>query len=165
MHKTLSLPAALSLFLLISCSNKDKTPCGGGPGVSCPLIDNLLFRFSIKDRSTGQDLFFSTPPTYPFSALKVTWTGGGTALQPQVDTLYSRHDFVMVAGQGRGSYTYYFKIANTKSDTLVYTANTYQASCCEDSTVLTNITFNGQMISRSLNLSTAVDLTPLVFYK
>jgi hypothetical protein len=165
MHKTLSLPAAIFLFLLLSCSNKDKkNPCRDGPGVPCPLIDNLLFRFSIKDKSTGQDLFFSTPPTYPFSALNVTGTPGYPA-EVQVDTLYSRHDFEMVAGQGRGVYTVYFQIANTKPDTLVYTANTYQASCCEDSTVLTNITFNGQMVSRSLNLATANGLTPVAFYK
>ena len=164
MHKTLALPAAIFLFLLISCSSKDKkNPCGGGPGVPCPLIHNIHFRFSILDKSTGQDLFFSTPPSYPVSALKVTWSRGGDGLS-EVDTFSSHHDFFMTALEA-GLDTFYFQIANTKADTLVYTANTHSASCCEEITVLTDITFNGQMISESLDLSKTDGSTILIFRK
>jgi len=165
MPKTLTFPSAIFLFLLVSCSNKDKNPCGGGQGVPCPLINNRIFRFSIIDKSTGQDLFFSTPPAYPFSALKVTWTGGGTAMQPQVDTLYSRHDFSLVSSRGTIIDTFYFKIADTKPDTLIYAARSYQATCCEDSTVMTHITFDGQTVRESLNLSNAPTSIVLAFYK
>jgi len=160
MQKTLGLSTAIFLFLLTACSNKDKDPCARG--IPCALYNPRSFRFTIKDKSSGQDLFFSTSPAYPFSALTINTAAGKASWQ--IDTIDSHRDFV-ISGESEGINTLYFNIADTKTDTLVYNARSYRVNCCEDSTILSNIIFNTQPLPGPLNLSTAGNSTVLVFYK
>jgi hypothetical protein len=160
MYKTVVLSAVIVLLSLAGCKKKkDKDPCDG---LYCDFPSGPTFHFIFKDKSTGQDLFFSAPPKYPFSALTGTVPSVGP-LNILVDTFNTRHDLVIsVIGTGRD--TFYFNIAGTKTDTLLLESQFYSVSCCVTGAKLTNIRFNGQLVAAQFDTQQSRD-SVLNFYK
>ena len=162
MRIILAFFTVICLFLIMGCNRKtkDNDPCSSS---ICDWPISPAFHFTIRDRSTGRDLFFSPSPAFPFSALTISFPKMAHGWGILVDTIGSRHDFLTGAGSD-GKDTLYFQIAGTQTDTLIYASKSYKISCCGTSSVMANITYNGQFVKQEFDTYKFQD-SVLVFYK
>ena len=153
----LSLLSLIAITFLTSCiSEKKKDPCDG---VICDYASKdpsggpifpLTLRFNIREKATGSDYFFSAPPAYTFSQLVVQSPDSANATKTYIDSV-SHHNF-RISALKSGNNTLYFKIANLKTDTLQFSQENYNLTCCALDAVLTNIRLNGKPYLQKFDL-------------
>ncbi len=159
------------LFAIPGCSHKDKNPCNMvcEPPAFAPYLG-----FTIKEKTTGRDYFFSSPPLYPYSALKVSNLQHDTlpyhlfidTSSVLITTTPEIHSFRM-AGFTAGDNTLLLTIDGLQPDTLQFKAQFYNYNCCGVGAILTNVRLDGQLQNEKFDTQKGVEgsLSVLVLTK
>lgn len=136
----------LGLLSILACGKK-KNACDN---IYCdPSAFGPYFAFTIKAKISGQNYFFSSPPLYPFSALKISDLQHDTLpFHIYVDTISASF---RVAGTKAGDNTLLLTIDGAKPDTLRYKASFYSLSCCSTGAVMTGVYLNSQLVTQQFD--------------
>ncbi|MBS1660603.1 MAG: hypothetical protein JST68_06090 [Bacteroidetes bacterium] len=135
------------LLTLAACKHKEKNPC---EDVYCdpPLsVFRPILRFVLRD-ANNRDFFFSQPPVYAYSQLKVNVPDSSGQVQMIVDTFVNTpiHSFLIPAPSPGKNKMIYLKMADNIPDTLQFDEEYFNPSCCSVAARLTNIQLNGKPI-------------------
>lgn len=144
MQKTLFFTVFV-VIAIVACKHKAKDPCSDifcdPPAFAPPL------RFVVKDKVSGEDLFFSAQPKYKFSDIQM-YSPGAAYNGFTVDTFHTPHTFLTAVGK-TGHDTLVLKISNTGPDTLRYDADVFSIGCCGRGAKLSDFFFDGQPLNIS----------------
>ena len=130
------------LFVLPGCSSKKDDPC---KNLICdPVPFSPAFHLTIRDKTSGQDYFFSSPALYPYSALKITQLNDTSTINFRVlvDTLSATHSFLV----GPIGKPLLLSLNGAKPDTLRFTYEFYAIGCCGTGALLSNVKLNSQPV-------------------
>ena len=138
------------LFMLPGCSSSKKDdPC---KSIYCdPVPFSPDLRLTIRDKTTGQDYFFSSPALYPYSALKITRLDDTSTINFRVlvDTLSASHSFRV----GPIAKPLLLSLNGAKPDTLRFSYEYYGIGCCGVGAMLSDVKLNSQPIVAKFDAS------------
>jgi hypothetical protein len=139
----------ISMILAIgACKKKDGNtdPCGL---IECPAMQHFV-RFRIVESTTGQDYFFSNPPLYPVSELRVEddLTDSGFVIADSVNK------YIETMNPGANGHDLLISLPGLKADTIELWTKYTSVSCCASIATYVTAFINGVSVGTNLSDST-----------
>jgi hypothetical protein len=115
----------ITMVLTIGACKKKETNPDPCLLIECPAFQHFV-RFRIVDSTTGQDYFFSNPPLYPVSTLRI--------LDDLTDSAFfiadSVNKYVETSDPGAGEHDLRISLPGLKADTIELWTKYSPQSCC-----------------------------------